>query len=211
MMSVLDEALRYYRRGWCIIPIRLGTKLPACKSWKRYQSVRPDMETIRRWFSTGEPKSLAVVLGEVSGGLVCRDFDDMTAYDRWAAEHPELSKTLPTVETGRPGRHVYCRADIGQIRQASKSDGAIIKLGDGELRGGGYCLVPPSKHPNGSIYRWIVPLADEIPEIGLFTSGLLPCNRECRESTEYREGRETTETREIRRHWLWESGSNSLT
>jgi len=184
-MATLEDALGYDRRGWCIIPIRPGTKKPACRSWKGYQNERPDVATIRGWFGDGGPKSLAVVLGEVSGNLVCRDFDQMPSYERWAAEHPELARTLPTVETGR-GRHVYATVDIGQIRAASPSGGSIIELGDGELRGGGYCLVPRSKHPNGRIYRWIVPLNGQLSTVDLDSSGFLPCNRECREARENR-------------------------
>ncbi len=194
-MTILEHALDYYRRGWSIIPIRAGTKKPACRSWKPYQTERPDEATVRRWFSDGKPKAMAVIMGEVSGGLICRDFDEMAAYERWAAEHPDLAQTLPTVETGRPGRHVYANADIGQIRAASPSGGSIIEFDDGELRGGGYCLVPPSKHPNGKTYCWLVPLGDAVPTIDLFSCGFLPCNREARENGESRETRETRDTR----------------
>ncbi|HUT12138.1 MAG TPA: bifunctional DNA primase/polymerase [Thermoguttaceae bacterium] len=184
--SVLKIALEYHRRGWSVIPIRPGTKKPACRSWKPYQSERPEETTIRRWFSGNGQKALAVIMGEVSGGLVCRDFDDMTSYGRWEAKHPDLARTLPTAETGRPGRHVYARADIGQIRSVSKTGGAILEFDDGELRGAGYCLVPPSPHPNGTSYRWIVPLGDEVPAIDLNCSGFFPCNREARENVEAR-------------------------
>ncbi len=190
-MGKLEEALRYHRLGWCIIPIRPGTKRPACRSWKQYQTDRPDEAALRRWFGNDKPKSLAVILGEVSGGLVCRDFDCMASYERWAAKHPDLARTLPTVETGRPGRHVYLRADIGQIRAESPSGGSIIDLGDGELRGGGYCLVPRSKHPSGHIYRWLTALADEVPFVSdLRAAGLLcgfhatESNREQQRATE---------------------------
>jgi hypothetical protein len=161
----LKVALWYRGLGVTVIPIAAGTKEPPCGvKWKRFQAERPTEAELRRWFGNGKGHGLAVVLGDVSGGLVCRDFDDMTAFDTWAAENPRLAKALPTVETGRPGRHVYCRADIGQIRGASTSGGGIIDLGDGELRGaGGYCLLPPSRHPSGHVYRWIVPLNGEIP------------------------------------------------
>jgi hypothetical protein len=183
----LKAALEYACRGWCIIPIKPGDKVPACKSWKQYQTDRPDAAALKRWFGKGAPKSM----GEVSGGLVCRDFDDMQAYERWASEYPEFAKTLPTVETGRPGRHVYAMADIHQIRRHSKAGSTILVLGDGELRGGGcYCLVPPSSHPTGPDYHWIIPLGDEVPTIDLITAGWLPCNREDGEGREYTEDRE---------------------
>ena len=122
--SLLEVALEHDRRGWCIIPIRPGTKKPACRTWRQYQTARPNEEALRQWFGEGEPKSLAVIMGEVSGGLVCRDFDQMEGYLRWAAEYPDLAATLPTVATSR-GRHVYC---LGGEKK-------ITKLADGELRG----------------------------------------------------------------------------
>ena len=147
--SILDAALAYHRRGWSIIPIRSGTKMPACQSWRPYATTRPEESQIRQWFGSAHDVGLAVVFGPVSGGLVCRDFDRMDAYERWAADHHELAETLPTVATVR-GRHVYFRSVHLRIK----------KLDDGELRGAGYCLLPPSRHPEGLEYRWLIPLPD---------------------------------------------------
>ena len=169
-----------------MIPIASGTKQPPRGiGWKRYQKVRPSESAIKRWFGNGECHGLAVILGDVSGGLTCRDFDDIATYDRWAANNPRLATELPTVETGRPGRHVYCRVDIGQIRAATSTGAGIIKLGDGELRGsGGYCLLPPSRHPSGHEYRWIVPPNNEIPFLDLSKTGFLSVVTERTERTE---------------------------
>jgi len=97
----------------------------------------------------------------------------MGAYDRWVAQQPNLAKRLPTVATPRPGRHVYFRADVNQIRKASKSGGAILTFGDGEMRGGGYCLLPPSQNGAGT-YSWVVPMENEMPLIDLRQAELLP-------------------------------------
>lgn len=174
-LSLLEIALEYHRRGWSIIPIKTGTKKPACRSWKRYQSEQPTVATLRRWFASGKDHGLAVILGEVSGSLVCRDFDVMEAYDRWAAEHPDLAETLPTVATAR-GRHVYFRSDHR----------GIVKRADGELRGAGYCLLPPSRHPDGPEYEWLAPLPDgDLPFVeDLKTAGLLAHPPRATERTE---------------------------
>jgi len=58
-----------------------------------------------------------------------------------------LARTSPTVETAR-GRHVYFRGDFDGVQH----------LAGGELRGArSYCLLPPSLHPDGVNYRWIIP------------------------------------------------------
>lgn len=50
--SLLNEALEYHRRGWCIISVLYGKKEPIIK-WGQYQKMRPDENTIRQWFTGG--------------------------------------------------------------------------------------------------------------------------------------------------------------
>jgi hypothetical protein len=191
IVQTFEFALQYHSLGLSIIPIVAGTKEPPRgMKWKRYQTTRPTAAKLRRWFANGNGRGLAVVLGEVSGGLVCRDFDDMGAYERWAAEFPDLAKALPTVETARPGRHVYCRGDVAEIREASGSGAGIIDLGDGEMRGtGGYCLLPPSRHPDGHDYRWLIPLNVAVPFLDLRACGFLNDRRATESNREDREDR----------------------
>ena len=160
-------AFKYDELGWCVIPIRhrnASGKQPACNAWKSFQTVRPTRDQLVTWFKCKTLHGLAVVCGSVSGGLTCRDFDMKEGYDIWAAEHAELAITLPTVATSR-GYHIYFYSDVQRI----------IECPDGELRGNGYCLLPPSVHPSGSCYTWM----DEydlagIPQIDPFLSGLGP-------------------------------------
>lgn len=138
-VDVLSAALRYHSLGWSIIPIVSGTKRPAIKTWKPFQSKRADEQQLRDWFDKRDDLGLAVVLGTVSGGLTCRDFDFEAAYHAWKAANPDLAKMLPTVKSGR-GFHVYCLSDLDRT----------LKRDDGELRGNGAIVVlPPSRHPSG--------------------------------------------------------------
>lgn len=184
MTSLLCDALGYHARGLCIIPIRhksAGGKEPACRRWKPYQSRRPSETTLRRWFASDDLDGLAVVLGDVSGGVVCRDFDVLPRYERWAEEQPDLARKLPTVETAR-GRHIYFRHDIRRIE----------KLGDGELRGAGYCLLPHSRHPTGKVYEWVNSLPDgPIPALDPFAVGLAQRDTERTERLREQSNRET--------------------
>jgi hypothetical protein len=166
----------YLRRGWCLIPIK--EKRPAVR-WKGYQSRRPSMNTIRRWFNE-KGHGVAVIFGSISGGLVSRDFDDMETYEKWRARFPELAAELPTVETRR-GRHVYAMATEANVRALRELIGkpsgtGAIKVEGGELRCGVGCysVVPPSIHPSGHQYRWIIPLPEgPLPEVDLLICGFI--------------------------------------
>ena len=151
--EVLSAALKYAALGWSIIPIG-AEKKPAVK-WKNFQSQRADEQQIREWFDGRDDLGLAVVLGAVSGGLTCRDFDDEAVYHSWAAQNPVLAKSLPTTKSGR-GFHIYFVSDLDHSE----------KLGNGELRGNSSIVVlPPSRHPSGVQYRWIIPPTLNIPRL----------------------------------------------
>ncbi|MHC4466183.1 MAG: bifunctional DNA primase/polymerase [Planctomycetota bacterium] len=150
---LLKEALRYFSYGWCVIPIKPGTKKPALKSWKKYQTERPDEKQLRKWFSDNN-KSIAVVLGPVSNDLACRDFDTETEYDQWAKDYPDLANLLPTAKTSK-GFHVYFEEKIEGRIDIKDAQGNHL----GELRGSKhYNLLPPSIHPDGQPYEWVNPL-----------------------------------------------------
>lgn len=164
MPDTLSAALDYHGRGWSIIPIRTGDKKPAIR-WKAFQTRRADDGTLRTWFDGRDDLGLAVVLGDVSGGLACRDFDSLVGYQEWFDAHPDLARTLPTVRTDR-GRHVYFRATA---RQAN-----IITLTDGELRlSRSFAVLPPSIRKSGKPYRWLLRPPSEIPVVDPAAAGFI--------------------------------------
>lgn len=176
MTKLLDNAITYSNRGFSVIPVR-GKK--PCVKWTPFQTQRPSNIDVQRMFSDGNPTGIAIICGEVSGGLVVRDFDDEESYLAWQRSHQELAETLPTVKTAR-GYHIYfanCHRKITYCKS-------------GELRGAGYVIAPPSQLANGFNYEWINPLPDgPIPEIDPFGVGLAAD----RENREYRENRENGE------------------
>ncbi len=187
--NILEVALAYRQRfGWSIIPIKTGTKKPAVRSWKPYQQAPADEKQLRRWFGNSKQRSVAVILGQVSGNLACRDFDLESAYRTWAERFGELARTLPTVRTSR-GYHVYFTARIEKT----------IHLDDGELRGNGaYCLLPPGVHPDGMLYEWVVPIPNgKMPEIDPVKAGLAPVSNRQKRTEENR--RYLKKSEEIRR------------
>ena len=152
--TLLEIALGYVRRGWSIVPLSKGKKYSAVP-WKVRQKTPASEGQVRKWFESGKYTGLAVVLGAVSGYLACRDFDKADSYHAWAADHPELAERLPTVQTAR-GFHVYFTGEVGKRQDFAD--------GIGELRGEKcLCALPPSPHPSGVFYEWIVPLSDGPP------------------------------------------------
>jgi hypothetical protein len=132
--------------GFSLIPAKQNKK-PAVKSWTPFKSNPPTDAQIKGWFNSPNVTGLALIAGEVSGGLAIRDFDTKSSYERWAQAYPALSKELGTVRTFK-GFHVYCRSDL----QKNK------KYSDGEFRGSGYTLAPHSLHASGQRYEWIISL-----------------------------------------------------
>jgi hypothetical protein len=67
----LDDA------GLCVLPIKAdGTKEPAV-SWMPYKVTRSTPDEHDAWFTSGKPRGLAVVYGQVSGGVELIEFEGL--------------------------------------------------------------------------------------------------------------------------------------
>ncbi len=99
MNPIERETERYVRFGWSFIPCKYGSKQPSIRSWKPFQTRKPTCEETERW--SKRQCNLAIVLGDVSGGLIVRDFDSKQKYHEWKLNHPSLAKVLPTVKTAK--------------------------------------------------------------------------------------------------------------
>jgi hypothetical protein len=203
--SLLDTALGYLRRGLSIIAIKARTKNQPCGKWKQFQTKPADELQLRKWFARGS-NNIAVIHGSVSDGLGCRDYDRQEDYDRWAAEHPDLAAILPTVGTAR-GNRVYFRTGPENLFFVDLRDVQPPEDGEYSASCRHYSVLPPSRHPDGPMYRWVVPLPDgDIPFVGdVRAAGLLPSHvrddqvtREnvTEETDEREESQETEDTEE---------------
>lgn len=153
-LDLLEVALQYSLLGWSIIPIAGNKKPPVNLKWGPFQTRRADERQLRDWFEKRHDLGLAVVLGAVSGGLTCRDFDNVAAYEGWAAKNSDLAATLPTSRTVR-GFHVFFRSTLNRTETFGK---------EGELRSeGSYVVLAPSRHASGAKYVWIREPNQEIP------------------------------------------------
>lgn len=145
--SDLTQAAReLLGRGYSVIPVSVNTKQPMIK-WKEYQTRRPEMNEIERWFDRVDPKSvgIGIVTGAISQ-LTVVDFDTPEAFQK--AKRLNFPST-PLVKTGR-GFHAYCRYKPGSRNFQKRDD-----LPGTDLRSeGGYVITPPSMHQSGCNYSW---------------------------------------------------------
>jgi hypothetical protein len=171
-IPLLPSALAYHQLGACVIPTVAKAKRAAIR-WKCYQEHRADESKLREWFTDTDNGNLGIgiVLGTVSGGLLCRDFDKQSAYDAWKASHAKLSKLLPTSKTYR-GCQVFARCD-GYKQPEQRT--FVRRFDDGELRGDCHIsIAPPSLHAKSGLpYAWLVPPRGTIPIVDLDDLGLI--------------------------------------
>lgn len=158
--TALEEALRLARHGLRVLPIKPGQKRPPMTAWQ--DAATNDQDVIRSWF-TGLYRNHGV--GVATGylerhrkHLFVVDVDEhdpaMSGSETLAdleATHGPLPDTLE-VQTGSGGRHLYYLAPVEIRNDAGR------RLGPGlDIRGtGGQVLAPPTVHPNGRPYTWLI-------------------------------------------------------
>ncbi len=160
-------ARRFLELGCSLIPIRLMSKNPDLSRERQYQKRRPTEGEVRDWFAIA--RNIAVLCGEISGGLLVQDFDSKNAAGELVpglslacfrycyAQREDLLKETPVVETGT-GIHVWLRKKGG-----GKTKNTTLRYKPGALRWlpvdikgeGGYVVAPPSVHPSGKSYRFL--------------------------------------------------------
>ena len=146
-------AIAYARRGLYVFPLRPGGKEPlAAAAPHGVKDASCDPDEVAAWWEIYPDANIGLATGQKSGVLVL-DVDGPEGEASLAAlvaANTPLPDT-PQQITGK-GRHLFFAWPDGQhIGNSSR------KLGPGlDIRGeGGYVLVAPSIHPNGSEYRWV--------------------------------------------------------
>lgn len=173
----LDAALEYELLGWSVLPlcphnhVGVGRSHRGCASpgkrpffpakaesaqgeWKEFQTRRATPDELRAQFAMHPDLNVGMALGPVSG-LVAVDVDDddgdKLLYELAGGEIP------PTLEytTGKGRRLLFRLPDgVTVLNHQYRRPGAEIEI----LRfmaAGGQVVLPPSRHPNGAVYRWV--------------------------------------------------------
>jgi hypothetical protein len=172
----LDQALSYLKAGFSVVPVKADGSKGAAVSWAQYQGTKPSEGQVREWFSGSDKYGIAIICGEVSGGLEVIDFDQPNFFGPWAEivefSFPGLVDTLPVIQTPKGfGRHVYfksrhCKPGLKLANQPGhEGRNANVAI---EVRGSKqYVLAPGSPatcHPLKGEYKLISgPSIEETP------------------------------------------------
>lgn len=143
MSGLLAAAIRYANAGISVIPA-IGKK-PSIR-WESAQTRRAPIGQIQGWDQAGLLQNVAVVCGQVSGGLVILDCDGIEAIKLFKRYFPALADgTLAITSGSRRGAHYwfFCGLPTPTTRAMG-----IPGVGNIELRSEGtYTIAPPSIHP----------------------------------------------------------------
>lgn len=136
--DLINAANRWIQAGVSVVPVEPRSK--ACLvRWRLFESRLPTDSELRTWFRGGAV-NLAVVCG--TGGLLVLDFDDLSKYSWFVFQSNHLANTY--TEFTHRGAHLFYQVDQPITARFTECE----SLGLGHL-----CMVSPSVHPEGTIYR----------------------------------------------------------
>jgi hypothetical protein len=150
--------------------IRKNRKRPAV-DWELYQTMRPSIIQIDRWFTKNPNYNLALPTGWMTG-IIAIDVDGDTAKQRIREKLEIASINLSSAFrntmmniTGSGGRHFIFRIAEEEGEDSAEDiieniTSTVIWANDeahSQIRiqgNGSYIVAPPSRHPNGNYYTW---------------------------------------------------------
>lgn len=142
-----EWAIYYLRRGFSVVPVRRGEKIPAVP-WHQYQHRRATLAEIEDWF-TDPTMGVGIVTGAISN-IIVLDFDGSLGAETEAQILPRIG-VGPVALTGGGGAH---RIMAHPGRKVFTRTGVLPGM---DVRGdGGFIVAPPSVHASGRQYSWDV-------------------------------------------------------
>lgn len=176
--QLVQAALEYASYGWRVIPLhnlaprggctcRKGAKCPTpgkhprLSAWQK--AATTDEEVIAEWWEQWPKANVGVVFGKDSGIIDAEcdsEEEQQILFDLFGGEIP------PTVSfKSSRGRHwLFLWRDDLPLGGVCKAGALAIRVGNDEK--GAMSVFPPSQHPSGKQYQWVVaPTECEVAEI----------------------------------------------
>ncbi len=160
-MERSEAALSYAALGWHLVPLSPRGKKPWLPNWQNQASA--DEEQVAKWFTDRPNSNLGLQLGPRSGVIDIEGDEDGAEEDLLALFGGDVP-VAPTYEADRGKHRLFKYRD-------DLPEKAVVKVGRVEIRIGGgakgaQSVLPPSIHPSGKQYQWLVPPDDcDPPEL----------------------------------------------
>ena len=154
------EAFKLFDMGLNVFPQPRGKKggLP----WKRLQYTRLNRDHQNYGLAplfSGDC-NIAIMCGRTSNNLFVIDCETPEALRYHISQLQERNLPLWVAKTARGG-HIYLFSVNGEVQNVDSNT-----LRDTEIKGSrGYVLAPPSLHPNGEIYEWLICEGNQPPTV----------------------------------------------
>src|SRR3954452_17087396 len=150
--SFLDAALAYASQGFLVFPCKEQSKEPATP--RGFYNATTSPATIRRLFGSQRQYNVAIRCGQgpCFNFLFVMDLDGPEGEESWRALVTAHASPPATAEVKTAnGRQLYFTANSPINCSTKRIAPGIDVRGDG-----GYVVAPPSVHPSGAVYRWLI-------------------------------------------------------
>lgn len=153
-MTIDDHMTALLEHGAACVRVAKCGKAPVGKAWHTLASATADV--IGRWISGGY--NVGLLLGH--GNLIDVEYDD--ADGRQLLERLGLADVkTPTYTSGRGQHRIFRLADALPECGWRKRGGIEIRYGGKPAQS----VLPPSRHPFGTMYRWTISPRDCSPAV----------------------------------------------
>lgn len=143
---MLEDALMYLENGWSVIPLQPKGKIPLFKGWESFSNRLPTENQVTLWWKGQPNANIGLVTGPASG-VFALDIDGKDGMSSISGQ--DLGYTITTKT--RNGEHrLYKIQDPAMENRVKFLPGLDIRAT------GGMVVIPPSIHPSGTPYRWLV-------------------------------------------------------
>lgn len=161
---------------WRFCRVRHGEKMPYPANWQSNPLTLDEVDS----------DNIGLLLGPMSNGIVALDFDGPSA---WTWFNATIGCELPVTPMWTSGKDARCQMAFIvpeeywiflRTKKIAHTKDPLIAEGEGfEFRwAGGQSVMPPSLHPNGNNYEWIVPASEQVAELpdAILAYWLTMCN-----------------------------------
>jgi hypothetical protein len=152
MSRLSKAALAYQGLGWSVIPIKPSDKIALIK-WGEFQNRKASIIEIGRWWTRTPNANVGVVTGNISG-IIAIDIDSIEVERVFRKKFGKEFFETVSQRTGKAAAQHLIFKHPGDKKYRNFSgllEGVDVRAD------GGYIVMPPSAHPNGKLYSWIIP------------------------------------------------------